>query len=242
MIDEVTVEGPSVEDAIDSALEEMGVQQDAVEYEVLAEPGRGLFGSSGRPARVRVWLKPGAVDSDDDLDDDTDDDELAVDDASSQDVELTDDELDAIADAGADAIKEILRALGMEGSIDEYEGDEGEIILDITGDDMAVLIGRHGRTLDALQVIVSTITNRRLDTRYPLVVDVSGYRHRRRVKLEEIARGAADRAVRQRRAVQLRPMSSFERRVIHMALREDRRVHTESEGMEPRRMVVVHPR
>ncbi|KIX11048.1 hypothetical protein X474_26425, partial [Dethiosulfatarculus sandiegensis] len=219
MIDEVTIEGPSVEDAIDSALEEMGVQQDAVEYEVLAEPGRGLFGSSGRPARVRVWLKPGAVDSGDDIDDDADDDESGVDDASSEDVELTDDELDAIADAGADAIKEILRALGIEGSIDEYEGDEGEIILDITGDDMAVLIGRHGRTLDALQVIVSTITNRRLDTRYPLVVDVSGYRHRRRVKLEEIARGAADRAVRQRRAVQLRPMSSFERRVIHMALR-----------------------
>lgn len=242
MIDEVTTEGPSVEDAIDSALEEMGVQQDAVEYEVLAEPGRGLFGSSGRPARVRVWLKPGAVDSGDDIDDDADDDESGVDDASSEDVELTDDELDAIADAGADAIKEILRALGIEGSIDEYEGDEGEIILDITGDDMAVLIGRHGRTLDALQVIVSTITNRRLDTRYPLVVDVSGYRHRRRVKLEEIARGAADRAVRQRRAVQLRPMSSFERRVIHMALGEDRRVHTESEGMEPRRMVVVHPR
>jgi spoIIIJ-associated protein len=159
-----------------------------------------------------------------------------------EDAELSDEELDAIADAGAEAIRAILGSLGIEGGIDEYEGDEGEIILDITGDDLAVLIGRHGRTLDALQVLVSTITNRKLDTRYPLVVDVSGYRHRRRMKLEEMARGAAERAVRQRRAVQLRPMSSFERRVIHVVLRDDRRVQTESEGVEPRRMVVVHPR
>lgn len=240
MIDEVTVEGPSVEDAIDAALEEMGVQQDAVEYEVLAEPGRGLFGSGGRPARVHVWLKHRVSDQGEVLGDDVDEGDGEAEDVSGE-VELTDEELDAIADAGTDAIKEILRALRIEGSIDEYEGDEGEIILDITGDDLAVLIGRHGRTLDALQVIVSTITNRRLDTRYPLVVDVSGYRHRRRVKLEEMARDAADRAVRQRRPVQLRPMSSFERRVIHVALRGDRRVRTESEGTEPRRMVVVHP-
>jgi len=241
MRDEVITEGPSVEDAIDSALEEMGVQQDAVEYEVLAEPGRTLFGSGGRPARVRVWLKSEVGHSCDELDDDMDEVAGGVEETSVL-AELTDEELDAIADAGADAIKEILRTLHIEGSIDEYEGDEGEIILDITGDDLAVLIGRHGRTLDALQVIVSTITNRRLDTRYPLVVDVSGYRYRRRVKLEEIARDAANRAVRQSRPVQLRPMSSFERRVIHVALRDDRRVHTESEGMEPRRMVVVHPR
>lgn len=241
MRDEVISEGPSVEDAIDSALEEMGVQQDAVEYEVLAEPGRTLFGSGGRPARVRVWLKSEVRHSCDELDDDMGEVAGSAEETSGL-AELTDEELDAIADAGADAIREILRTLHIVGSIDEYEGDEGEIILDITGDDLAVLIGRHGRTLDALQVIVSTITNRRLDTRYPLVVDVSGYRYRRRVKLEEIARDAANRAVRQSRPVQLRPMSSFERRVIHVALRDDRRVHTESEGMEPRRMVVVHPR
>ncbi len=239
---EVTVEGPSVEEAIDAALEEMGVQQDAVQFEVLSEPGRGLFKGGSTPARVRVWLKPG-IDLDvSDPEEEGHISETADDVQPEHEQELTDDELDAIADTGAEAIKAILGSFGIEAAIDEYEGDEGEIILDITGDDLAVLIGRHGRTLDALQVIVSTITNRKLDTRYPLVVDVSGYRHRRRLKLEEIARGAADRAVRQRRAVQLRPMSSFERRVVHVVLRDDRRVTTESEGAEPRRMVVVHPR
>lgn len=240
MIDEVITEGPSVEDALDTALQQMGVQQDAVDFEVLVEPSRGLFKSASSIARVRVWLRPGALPETEIEDIDEVDDAPEI--LTTEDAELSDEELDAIADTGAAAIRAILGSLGIEGGIDEYEGDEGEIILDITGDDLAVLIGRHGRALDALQVLVSTITNRKLDTRYPLVVDVSGYRHRRRMKLEEIARGAAERAVRQRRAVQLRPMSSFERRVIHVVLRDDRRVQTESEGAEPRRMVVVHPR
>jgi spoIIIJ-associated protein len=244
MMHEIIIEGPTVAEALDAALEEMGVQQDAVHYEVLAEPGRGLFASSGRPARVRVWLRDDVAlpirESDDDAEE-----EVEPDEEESEGITadcLSEEELDAIADAGVGVISEIIGRMGLEGEIEEYEGDEGEIILDIVGGDFGVLIGRHGRTLDALQVLVSAITNRRLNMRYPVVVDVSGYRHRRRVKLEEIARRAADRAVRQRRAVELRPMTSFERRVVHMALRDDRRVTTQSEGEDPWRMVVVHPR
>lgn len=250
MIRETTTEGPSVAEAIDAALEEMGVQQDAVAYEILQEPGRGLFGGSGKVARVRVWLRDASlaqpVSGDDDNDEETADDEDGdVELAASQPHDapsLSEDELDAVADAGVATINDILGLLGMKAEIDEYEGDEGEIILDIVGDDFGLLIGRHGRTLDALQVLVSAITNRRIEQRYPVVVDVSGYRHRRRLKLEEIAHKAAERAVRQHRPVQLRPMTSFERRVVHVALREDRRVLTESEGDEPRRLVVVRPR
>lgn len=249
MIRETTTEGPSVAEALDAALEEMGVQQDAVEYEVLAEGGRGLFGAGSRSARVRVWLKEGAVaqpilepEDDDDEYDAEDVLEEVPDELRTAPAELSDEELDAIADAGVATIGDILRTLGIEAAVEEYEGDEGEIILDIVGDDLGLLIGRHGRTLDALQILVSAITNRKLDLRYPVVVDVSGYRHRRRIKLEEIARRAADRASRQHRPVELRPMTSFERRVVHMALRDDRRVTTKSEGDEPRRMVVVHPK
>lgn len=251
MIEETTMEGPTVEEALDAALEEMGVQQDAVEFEVLVEPGKGIFGAGAKQAQVRVWLKPGALDvEDDDADlEDVDDDDLEDSEPATAPAgapgplpQLTDEELDAIADAGVATIQDVMRLLGIEASVEEYEGDEGEIILDIVGDELGILIGRHGRTLDALQILVSAITNRRLDQRYPVVVDVSGYRHRRRVKLEDIARRAADRAARQHRAVQLRPMTSFERRVVHVVLRDDRRVRTESEGDEPRRMVVVHPR
>mgnify|MGYP005860388783 CR=1 FL=1 len=241
MISEVETEGASVADAIDAALEKMGVQQHAVEYEVLSEPGRGLFGGSGTPARVRVWLKE--VEDVGSGDEDESDQRGAGIAAQSNPAEdLTDEELDAIADAGVATIREILGHLGLKAEIEEYEGDEGEIILDIVGDDLGLLIGRHGKTLDALQVLVSAITNRRIEKRFPLVIDVSGYGHRRRLKLEEIARRAADRAVRQRRAVELRPMTSFERRVVHVILRDDRRVFTESEGEDPRRMVVIHPK
>lgn len=250
MIDETIMEGPTVEEALDAALDEMGVQQDAIEYEVLSESGSGFFGAGAKPARVRVWLKPGVLatpaTSDEDLEDTDESEEAQLVPAratTSGDMpELSDEELDAISDAGAATIQDIMRLLGMEAGVEEYEGDEGEIILDIVGDDLGLLIGRHGKTLDALQILVSAITNRRLDQRYPLVVDVSGYRHRRRLKLEDIARRAADRASRQHRPVQLRPMTSFERRVVHVVLRDDRRVRTESEGEEPRRLVVVHPK
>jgi spoIIIJ-associated protein len=248
MIRETTTQGPSVAEALDAALEEMGVQQDAVEYEVLVEPGRGFLGASGRAAQVRVWLKdaataapPQEAEFDDEDQEDAAEEGLPAP-LRAEAPALSDEELDAVADAGVATIGEILKQLGIEATVEEYEGDEGEIILDIVGEDLGLLIGRHGRTLDALQILVSAITNRRLDQRYPMVVDVSGYRHRRRMKLEEIARRAADRAARQHRAIELRPMTSFERRVVHMALRDDRRVSTVSEGDEPRRMVVVHPK
>ena len=126
-------------------------------------------------------------------------------------------------------------------TIDEYEGDEGELILDISGKDMAVLIGRHGKTLDALQFIMSMITVRTIGFRYPVIVDVEGYKNRQRQKLESIAHSSANRAASQHRKVGLRPMTPYERRIIHIALRDDDRVETVSEGEGPSRHVVVVP-
>ena len=127
-------------------------------------------------------------------------------------------------------------------TIDEYEGDEGELILDITGDDLAVLIGRHGRTLDALQFVVSAITVRSMGFRYPVIVDVEGYKSRQREKLESIARSTANKAASQHRSVKMRPMTPYERRIVHIALRDDDRVDTASEGEGSARHVVVVPR
>ena len=85
--------------------------------------------------------------------------------------ELTDEDLDRIADTAIGALQDILKYFEVgEVTIDEYEGDEGELILDITGDDLAVLIGRHGKTLDALQFLVSAITVRTIGFRYPVIV------------------------------------------------------------------------
>jgi spoIIIJ-associated protein len=253
-------EASTVAEAVDAALEELGVQQDAVGYEILEEPGRKMFGIGGdRGAKVRVWVKdeylaeledakrvarevleveeiePGAP-------------VMIADESPSGSIadepaELSDEELDKVADTAVEVLQTILSSFGIEGSsIEEYEGDEGEIILDVVGGDLAVLIGRHGRTLDALQALASAITNRKLGFRYPIIVDVEGYRHRRRQKLEDIARRSADRAARQHTAVRLRPMTAYERRVVHVALRDDRRISTQSEGEDPFRMVVINPK
>nr|WP_183080639.1 R3H domain-containing nucleic acid-binding protein [Adlercreutzia caecimuris] len=156
---------------------------------------------------------------------------------------VTDGMLDNIADTAIAALQDILRYFNVgEVTIDEYEGDEGELILDISGDDMAVLIGRHGKTLDALQFIVSMITVRTIGFRYPVVVDVEGYKNRQRQKLESIAHSSANRAASQHRKVGLRPMTPYERRIIHIALRDDDRVETVSEGEGSARHVVVVPR
>ena len=155
----------------------------------------------------------------------------------------TDEEIDQIADTAIAAIKDIIKYFNVgEVTIDEYEGDEGELILDITGDDLAVLIGRHGRTLNALQFLVSSITSRTIGHRYPIVIDVEGYKGRQRQKIEDIARNAADRAFNQDRSVKLRPMTPYERRLVHIALRDDNRVETVSEGEGRARRVVVIPR
>lgn len=156
--------------------------------------------------------------------------------------EITDEELDRIADTAIAALQDILKHFDVgEVTIDEYEGDEGELILDITGDDLAVLIGCHGKTLDALQFVVSAITVRSIGFRYPVVIDVEGYKNRQRQKLESIARSSANKAASQHRSVKLRPMTPYERRIVHIALRDDARVETASEGEGSARHVVVIP-
>jgi spoIIIJ-associated protein len=155
---------------------------------------------------------------------------------------ITEEELDHIADTAIAFIEDVLEYMNVgEVEINEYEGDEGELILDLTGDDLAILIGRHGKTLDALQFLVSTATARMVGYRYPIVVDVEGYKGRQREKLESIALNAADRAASQNRSVRLRPMTPYERRIIHITLADDPRVETASEGEGPSRRVVVLP-
>lgn len=154
--------------------------------------------------------------------------------------ELTDDEMDKIADLAVGYLKGILALFGETGcSIDEYDGDNGELILDVNGGDLAVLIGRHGRTLDALQMVVSSLMSSKIHFFYPVVIDIESYKTRRKKKIESIALSAADRAKRQGGKVSLAPMNAYERRLVHLALVGDDGVVTHSEGEDPERRVVV---
>lgn len=153
---------------------------------------------------------------------------------------LTDDEIDLVADTAITYVRELLAFFGEKKvSIDEYEGDEGELLLDISGGDLAVLIGRHGRTLDSLQMIVSSFMSNRLKFHYPIVIDIEGYKSRRKEKLVNLAHSAAARAKRQHGRISLAPMNAYERRIVHLALLDDVEVTTHSEGVDPERRVVI---
>ena len=155
------------------------------------------------------------------------------------DEELSDDQLDAIADLAVGVIRDVLKCFGeTESTIDEYDGEEGELILDVNGGDLAVLIGRHGRVLDALQLVISSIVSKRLGFHFPIVVDIEGYKNRRKQKIQTIARSAASRAKRLGK-VRLKPMNAYERRLVHLALVDDTDVVTHSEGEDPERYVVI---
>ena len=153
---------------------------------------------------------------------------------------FTDEDVDLIADVAVGYIRGVLSFFGEEKvTIDEYEGDDGELILDVTNGDLAVLIGRHGRTLDSLQMVISSLMSATLRFHYPVVVDVEGYKMRRKDKLRSLALSAAARAKRQHSKVTLPPMNAYERRLVHLALVPDESVTTHSEGEDPSRRVVV---
>ena len=154
-------------------------------------------------------------------------------------VELTDDETDKVADVAVDYLRELLGFFGeTQCSIDEYDGDNGELILDVNGGDLAVLIGRHGRTLDSLQMVLSSLMSSRLKFYYPIVVDIESYKSRRKSKVQGLARAAAYKARKQGR-VAMAPMNAYERRLVHLTLVDDDTVTTHSEGEDPNRRVVI---
>lgn len=250
MIREYTAEAATLEDALDQALEALGVQQDAVDYEVIeAGQARKLFGlSAPKAVKVRVVLKESYVRemeaAGDELDIvEPDGPEVAHSDVASNAAaveELTDEQIDQIADTAGEVVRHIVGLLGVEEfEIEEYEGDEGELILDLVGANLAFVIGRHGRTLDALQTAVSAIVTKKTGFHYPVTIDVEGYKHRRRQRVAEIAHRAAERALSQNRSVPLKPMTPAERRMVHVALRDVPGVTTASEGTGEFRHVVV---
>ncbi|MBQ3287335.1 MAG: KH domain-containing protein [Firmicutes bacterium] len=122
------------------------------------------------------------------------------------------------------------------------EVKEGILWLTVRGDDLGILIGRRGETLNSLQYLVNLAVNKRRHEHARLVLDVEGYREGREETLTALARKMAEKAVRSGRRVELEPMNPHERRVVHIALQEDKRVDTVSHGEEPYRRVVINPK
>lgn len=148
--------------------------------------------------------------------------------------------------AKADAVKfltDVFKAMNLEASINvEFDSAENELTIDVKAEDMGVLIGKRGQTLDSLQYIVSLAINKDCSEYVKVKLDSENYRVRRKETLENLAKNIASKVKRTGKAVSLEPMNSFERRIIHSALQGDSDCETYSEGADPYRKVVVKPK
>lgn len=137
-------------------------------------------------------------------------------------------------------LRDVFGAMNMEVAVDvQYEEESGTMNIDLAGEEMGILIGKRGQTLDSLQYLVSLVVNKESDEYIRVKVDTEDYRARRKETLENLAKNIAYKVKKTRRAVSLEPMNPYERRIIHSALQNDKYVTTHSEGDEPYRKVVV---
>ena len=146
----------------------------------------------------------------------------------------------SVQDAAKDFLKDVFEAMGLVVVVNvEYDEIENSMNIELSGDEMGVLIGKRGQTLDSLQYLVSLIVNKNVENYIRVKVDTENYRQRRKETLENLAKNISYKVKRTKRPVSLEPMNPYERRIIHSALQNDKYVTTYSEGEEPFRHVVV---
>lgn len=154
--------------------------------------------------------------------------------------QLTDEQIDEIKAKANKFLTDVFQAMDMEAAIEmDYDKENAVLSLEFSGEDMGVLIGKRGQTLDSLQYLVSLVINKGIDGYIHVKADTENYRERRKKTLENLARNISSKVKRTGRSVRLEPMNPYERRIIHSALQNDRYVTTYSEGEEPYRRVVV---
>ena len=146
----------------------------------------------------------------------------------------------SVEDTAKDFLKDVFEAMNLAVVVNvKYDEDNNSMDIDLSGDEMGVLIGKRGQTLDSLQYLVSLVVNKNVDNYIRVKVDTENYRQIRKETLENLAKNIAYKVKRTKRPVSLEPMNPYERRIIHSALQNDKYVTTHSEGDEPFRHVVV---
>ena len=263
----IEISAKTVDDAINEGLARLGTTSDKMEVDVIERESSGFLGLFGKhDAKVRVRLKeikPAPVVEKKVVKDikpasvrnnvETKTEEKPVVDIQRKPKKKFD-EIEKIEPVSADrqekaktdAIKfltDVFKAMRLEASINvEFDAAENELSIDVKAEDMGVLIGKRGQTLDSLQYIVSLAINKDSNEYVKVKLDSENYRIRRKETLENLAKNIASKVKRTGRQVSLEPMNSFERRIIHSALQGDPDCETFSEGNDPYRKVVVKPK
>jgi spoIIIJ-associated protein len=244
----VEVGAKTVDEAIDDALEELGLKRQQVEIEILTAGKPGLFGILGEQARVRVTaLEEGAArpmaEPEATVEDRT---EVVVEERAE--AEVRDADSPEVEQAAAH-LTELLALMDIDSEVSvrapETPGDgigRASAVLDISGDDLGLLIGRRGATVAALQYLLNVMISHKIKSRLLVSVDVEHYRRRREETLHGLALRMADRVRQTGRSITLEPMPAMERRIVHLALAEDTAVTSGSTGEGENRKVAIYPR
>jgi spoIIIJ-associated protein len=229
-------EGKTTEEAIQNASRELDVPEEDLEIDILEPGSAGIFGLvGGKKAKIRVHLKTSEPDFEEETEETEEPDEIAaegvvLDEVAPGDVEFA-----------RKTLRDILELIPLEAAVSAEHGD-GKITLLIEGDRTGLLIGRKGKTLDALQFIVNKIVKKALDRKISIVVDSENYRRKREEVLTQMALRMGDKAKRIKKPVTTSPLNPHERRIIHLALKEDGRLDTKSRGEGLLKRVVIIPK
>jgi len=242
-MDRTTLEviAPSVDNAVEQGLTQLGLPREEVDVEILDSGSHGFLGLGGRQVRVRLTVK-GAETGSSGIDSDYSEQR-----PSKKMVTTPEFKEDQLIEFTQETVENLVALMKVEARVSAHFGTEGEngetpVLVDIRGDDLSVLIGRRSETLNALQYIAGLIVSKQAGHYVQLVVDVEGYRNRRERQLRQLARRMAEQAIRSRRKQVLEPMSASDRRIIHIELRTNPEVDTLSVGEEPSRKVTILPK
>lgn len=227
----VITSGKTIEDAVNQGLAELGVSRDKVEIQVLEQPSKGFLGLIGvKPAKVEVRLLP--------VPEAPSQPSEPVVNAPRADVTPEDVAAKNPYEEAAAFLKEVAAGMGLSVEVSIKKQRDGHLF-NIAGEDLGMIIGRRGQTLDALQYLTNIVANRYSESFVRIVLDAENFRQRRRKTLEDLAERLAGQAIRTGKEVMLEPMPPLERKVIHAKLQNHPQIKTYSKGEEPNRRVVI---
>ena len=251
-MDYIEVSAKTIEEATSQATAQIESQGRVVtSVKVLEEPSKGFLGFGKKNALVRVYFEEGTAENIAVVEEVVSVvktvTETAVDTVETDNTEIpvvvedgiTKAEQDFIADTGKEFLLGMFGKMGLSVQIEKLTTKD-KITFQVHGEDLGILIGKHGQTLDAIQYLTNLVANKEVHRRCQIVVDVENYRSRREETLIQLAHRLGAKVRRTRQKIALEPMNAFERKIIHVALQNEKHIKTDSEGQEPYRHIVIY--
>ena len=250
----ITVSAKTVEEAITEASIQLGLASTEFDYEVIEKGSAGFLGIGAKQAVITAWTKSEEKKNKKPVKEPVKKEEVketvkeevkeqVVEDVEAPVVPEKEENLAEVEPQTKEACEkflyDVLKTMDMEVSITSEVDEDGALSINIEGENMGILIGKRGQTLDSLQYLTNRVANKMQEGYVRVKLDTENYRARRKETLENLAKNIAHKVKRTKKAVSLEPMNPYERRIIHSALQADKYVSTHSEGDEPYRRVVV---